>query len=87
MSLICRWVFPYLIKKCMEKRRRLEEDYSEEEEYQRERKKRRKSFCFRLCNEQAQGDNMRFPYMQIISAFVRISILVLLLNFSLKLTN
>ena len=30
---------------------------------------------------------MRFPYMQIISAFVRLSILILLVNFSLKLTG
>jgi hypothetical protein len=34
LSLICRWLFPYLIKKCMDKRRkRLEEDWNEEEEY------------------------------------------------------
>jgi hypothetical protein len=52
-----------------------------------ERRRKMRSFCYRLCNEKSHGDNMKFPYIQIISAFIRGSVLMILINFSLKLTG
>ena len=40
-----------------------------------------------MFQESDSDDKMEFPYLKIISAFIRLSILALLTNFSLKLTN
>ena len=73
LSLLCRWVFPSLVNKCLRKKRDREG-------------KRKKGWCYIMCTS-SEDDHVIFPYIQIISVFIRLAALVLLLHFSLRLTQ
>ena len=87
MSLICRWLFPSLIKQCLKKQRRGYEEDEADVYNEAIRKKKKKSFCFRLFNETTEGDTLKIQYVQIVSGILRLAVFMQLINCSIKLTG
>ena len=90
VSLICRWLFPYIVRRSFKNRRKnrrkrhiIDSDEDDEELAVREKKP---SLCRKLCNPQ-ELKMRQFPFLQMVTVIIRLSILAILLNFSLKLTG
>ena len=88
MSILCRWLFPYLIRKCLKQGKWSLEAYIDDEEFEEAlaAAESKRSFIKMIFSE--GGENLIvFPYLKIISVVLRLSVLAQLVNFSLKLTQ